>query len=314
VTELYEDGNVRVTPFKNSALSETQLEQALETCELRPLAPSVGMEVTGIDLSKLSNGDSKFILDAFHNNYALLFRDQKLSNQDLISFSRIFGKLEKAPVEQLKKTVSGQPEIYVVSNVRDAQGKAIGSLGAGEASWHSDMSSRDNPPDAILLYAMELPPTGGDTWVASMFAALEDMPDDLRMKIEGRSIKHDGTYNAGGYVRKGVEASDDPLTCEGRLHPAICVHPATGKQVLYLGRRRNAYVDGLSLEDSEALLDDLWAHATQSSYCYAHKWRIGDLLIWDNRSTLHKREEFNPEHRRLMHRTLIQGKSAPHSV
>ncbi len=272
------------------------------------------MEVTSVDLSNLSTEDSYFILDAFHNHSALLFRDQKLSNDDFVSFSRIFGELDRAAEAQLHKAVPGMPEIFVVSNIRDTDGTAIGSLGAGEAVWHSDNSDRENPPDAILLYAMEVPPTGGDTSVSGMFAALEDMPADLRRKIEGRSIKHDGTYNAGGYVRKGVEANDDPLTSVGRLHPAICLHPASGKPVLYLGRRRNAYVDGLSLEDSEALLDELWEHATNSKYTYVHKWRVGDLLMWDNRSTLHRRKEFNPEHRRLMHRTLIHGKTAPCSA
>ncbi len=278
------------------------------------MAPGVGMEVTGIDLSNLSAEERDFILDAYHTHSALLFRDQKLSDEDLIAFSRNFGELEKAPAEQISKAVPGQPEIYVVSNVKGADGKPIGSLGAGEATWHSDMSARKNPPDAILLHALELPPTGGDTWVAGMIAALEDMPDDLRAKIEGRSIKHDGTYNAAGFVRKGVEANDDPLTCEGTLHPIICVHPPTGKPMLYLGRRRNALVDGLSLEESEDLLDELWAHATSSGYCFAHKWRVGDLLLWDNRSTLHRRDAFGPEHRRVMHRTLIKGKAAPCSV
>lgn len=290
------------------------LEHTFETCRLRPLATGVGMEVTGVDLSNLSSKDKYFILDAFHNHSALLFRDQTLGNDEFVSFSRIFGDLDRAAEAQRHKAVAGMPEIFVVSNIRDAGGKAIGSLGAGEAVWHSDNSDRENPPDAILLYAIEVPLKGGDTSVSGMFAALEDMPRDLRRKIEGRSIKHDGTYNAGGYVRKGVVADDNPLTCKGRLHPAICLHPASGKPVLYLGRRRNAYIDGLSLEASEALLDELWAHATNEKYAYTHKWRVGDLLMWDNRSTLHRRDEFNPEHRRLMHRTLVQGKSAPQSV
>lgn len=302
-------------PFTEIGIKRDQnLDQVVETCGLRPLAPSVGMEVTGVDLSNLSDHEKNIILDAYRTHSALLFRDQKLSNDDLASFSRLFGELEPALPDQLMKSVQGRPEIYVVSNIKGDDGKPIGALGAGEAVWHSDNSSRENPPEAILLYALEVPPTGGNTSVASMFAALENMPDDLHKKIEGRSIKHDGTYNAAGYVRKGVEANDDPLNCEGMLHPAICTHPPSGKPVLYLGRRRNAYVDGLSLEESEELLDALWAHATNIKYSYTHKWRIGDLLMWDNRSTLHRRDEFNPEHRRLMHRTLIKGKEIPRSI
>jgi taurine dioxygenase len=282
---------------------------------LLPLSPKCGVEVTGVDLTNLTDEDCAFILDAYHAHSALLFRDQKLSDEDLIAFSRNFGELEQAPAEQLSKAVPGKPEIYVVSNVKGADGKPIGSLGAGEATWHSDMSARKNPPEAILLTAMELPPTGGNTWVASMTAALEDMPDELSRNIEGCSIKHDGTYNAAGFVRKGVKASDDPLTCEGTLHPAICADPVTGNSMLFLGRRRNALVDGLSLDESEYLLDKLWAHATRSSdYCFAHQWRVGDLLMFNNRSTLHRRDAFSPEHRRVMHRTLINGKAAPCSV
>ncbi len=272
------------------------------------------MEATGFDLSDLSDEDREFILDAFGAHSALLFRDQTLSNAELASFSRLFGELDVAPDNQRNKAVPGMPEVYVVSNIKGDDGKPIGSLGAGEAIWHADMSNRENPPYATLLYAVEVPPSGGDTWVAGMFAALEDMPDNLRTKIEGRFIKHDGTYNSGGYVRKGEEASDDPLTCAGTLHPAICAHHATGKPVLYLGRRRNAYVDGLALEDSESLLDALWAHATSHDYCYAHRWRKGDLLMWDNRSTLHRRDEFDPEHRRLMHRTQIRAKATPRAA
>ncbi|MFQ5626025.1 MAG: TauD/TfdA dioxygenase family protein [Methyloligellaceae bacterium] len=282
---------------------------------LRPLTRRTGMEVTGIDLSNPSDAEMDFIVAAFHAHSALLFRDQKLSNEELISFSRHLGELDEAPVNENGKTaVPGLPELYVVSNIEGPDGKPIGSLGAGEAKWHTDMSYLENPPDASLLYALEVPPSGGDTWIAGMFAALEDMPDALRDKIEGRCIKHDGTYNSAGYVRLGLEANDDPVSCAGTLHPAICAHPATGKPVLYLGRRRNAFVDGSSLEESEALLDELWAHATKSEHLYVHKWRVGDLLMWDNRSTLHRRDEFDPAHRRLMHRTQVKGKAAPRAV
>jgi taurine dioxygenase len=281
---------------------------------LRPLAPSVGAEITGVDLTNLSGEEVSFILAAYRNHSALLFRDQNLDHDALLSFSSHFGELDEAPPEQRRKAVTGIPQIFVVSNIRGDDGKPIGSLGSGEAIWHADMSNRENPPDATLLYAVEVPPAGGDTWIAGMYAALEDMPGALRGRIEGRHIKHDGTYNSGGLVRKGVEASDDPVTSPGTLHPAICAHAATGRPVLYLGRRRNAYVDGLSVGNSEALLDELWAHATRRDHCYVHRWRPGDLLMWDNRSTLHRRDEFDPAHRRMMLRTQIKGRSTPRAA
>ena len=279
---------------------------------LNPLTANVGVEVTGIDLASVSNEQLGFILDAFHMHGALLFREQQLSNEDLVGFSRKLGDLDEAPVNENGKTaVPGLPELYVISNIEGANGKPIGSLGSGEAVWHTDMSYLENPPDASILHAIEVPKAGGNTWVASMYAALENMPATLRKRIEGRAIKHDGTYNSGGYLRQGLVDNDNPVTCEGTLHPAICAHPQTGRPVLYLGRRRNSYVEGLSLEDSEVLLDELWAHATQPEFSYAHKWRVGDLLMWDNRATLHKRDEFDADERRLMHRTQVRGKSKP---
>lgn len=278
----------------------------------RPLTDLVGVELTGVDLAHVTDDEIAVIKRCFDNYSGLLFRDQKLTEQDLVAFSAKFGQLDHAPImENGQSIVPGVPELYVISNIKGADGKPIGSLGSGEAVWHTDMSYLDNPPDASLLYAIEVPPEGGDTWLAGMYAALEDMPEDLRRRIEGRRIKHDGTYNSGGYVRAGVTATDNPIEAPGVYHPAICRHPRSGREVLYLGRRRNAHVEGLSLAESDALLDELWAHATQRKYAYAHRWRVGDLLMWDNRATLHRRDEFDAAHRRLMHRTQVKGAVAP---
>jgi taurine dioxygenase len=194
---------------------------------------------------------------------------------------------------------------------KDADGKPIGSLGAGEAVWHTDMSYLDNPPDASMLYAKELPPSGGNTWIAGMSAAYDALPADLKSEITDKRIKHDGTFNSGGYKRAGVEAQDDPRKSVGAYHPIICAHPRTGRPSLYLGRRRLAYVEGLEIEESESLLDRLWAHATQDAFSFAHQWRVGDILIWDNRATLHRRDSFDEAARRIMHRTQIKGATVP---
>ena len=120
-------------------------------------------------------------------------------------------------------------------------------------------------------------------------------------------LKHDGTYNSGGYVRAGVAPSDDPRTAPGAFHPLVGVHPDTGRRFLYLGRRRNAYIEGLSIADSEALLDEIWAHATAAPLTWSHSWHIGDLVVWDNRCTMHRRNAFDPGSRRIMHRTQIKA-------
>lgn len=280
--------------------------------EVRPLTPVLGAELRGIDLAALDAAQTAAVRDAFERHGAILVRDQHLAADDLVGFSRRFGTLDEAPLMENGRTaVPGYPEIYVVSNVLGADGKPIGSLGAGEAVWHTDMSYLAAPPRASLLYALEVPPTGGDTWLCSMAAALQGLPDELRRALDGRMIKHDGTYNSGGYVRAGVRPDDNPETCEGQPHPAICRHPADGPDVLYLGRRRNAHVVGLSLAESEALLDRVWEHACRPENTYKHRWRVGDVLMWDNRVTMHRRDPFDATSRRVMHRTQIKGDAPP---
>ena len=224
----------------------------------------------------------------------------------------MFGDLDHAPqMENGKTAVEGFPEIYIVSNILDDNDKPIGSLGAGEAVWHTDMSYLPNPPDFSMLYAIEVPAKGGDTSLCGMAAAYDALPKDLRDSIQKKAIKHDGTYNSGGFLRKGLREDNDPMTCEGQPHPIVCAHPRNGRPVLYLGRRKNAYVVGLEREDSESLLDSLWEFAALSENSYTHQWRVGDLLLWDNRSTMHRRDPFDSTARRLMQRTQIRGASPP---
>ena len=277
-----------------------------------PIHPSIGAIVEDFDVASATEDDCLQLGNLFDLYGALLFRNQQLGPEQLVRFSRFFGDLDEAPVNEAGKTaVDGYPEIYVVSNIPGKDGKPLGSLGAGEASWHTDMSYLDCPPRASLLYAVEIPSNGGNTWLAGMRAALDALPTDLYRRIEGRCIKHDGTYNSGGFVRQGLSANDDPMTCIGTFHPAICRLPGTERDALYLGRRRNSYVEGLSLEASEALLDDLWKHATQKQFTYSHEWRVGDLLMWDNRATLHRRDAFDMSDRRYMLRTQIKGLDPP---
>jgi len=234
-------------------------------------------------------------------------RGQQLSDDDLIAFSRRFGTLDHAPIQENgRRFVEGHPEIYVVSNVVE-NGTAIGSLGAGEAVWHTDMSYLPDPPKASALYALEVPASGGDTYFCTMYGGWDALPEDMRERVRTLRVKHDGTYNSGGYVRAGVTPSDDPRTAPGTLHPLVAIHPETGRRHLYLGRRRNAWLEGLSLDESNALLDDIWAIATADRLTWRHRWRAGDLVLWDNRCVMHRRDAFDPGSRRVMHRTQIKG-------
>ena len=240
-----------------------------------------------------------------------MLRGQQLTDDDLLAFSRRFGELDPPPNQERGRiSPAGYPDVYVVSNVLDEKGDPIGALGAGEAVWHTDMSYADLPPDASMLYGLEIPPSGGNTHFLGMQAAWAALPAAVKARIEGRRIKHDGTYNSGGYVRQGVTPTDDPHKAPGAWHPAVC-GPVTGVPALYLGRRRNSYVEGLSPADSDALLDQLWELATRAEFTYEHRWRVGDLVMWDNRCTMHRRDPFDASTRRVMHRTQIKGKWPP---
>src|ERR1700739_3172301 len=227
-----------------------------------PTGAALGAEIGGAHLRCLTGAEFAEVYRAWRDHSVLLIRDQALTDDDLIAFSRRFGELDWAPIQESgRRFVEGHPEIYVVSNVLE-NGVPIGSLGAGEATWHTDMSYLQDPPKASILYALEVPPSGGNTYFSNMYLAFESLPEELKRRTIGLELKHDGTYNSGGYVRQGIAAVDNPVTSTGTYHPLVCSHPETKRRVLYLGRRRNAYIAGLSLPDSESLLDELWSHAT----------------------------------------------------
>jgi taurine dioxygenase len=272
-----------------------------------------GAEVTNLDLRRLDDAGFAAIHQAWVDHQVLLFRDQSLTDADLITFSRRFGDLDHAPVQENgQRIANGMPEIYVVSNVIE-DGVAIGSLGNGEAVWHTDMSYLSAPPKASMLFALEVPLAGGDTSFCDMYAAFDRLLPALRQRIVGLRVKHDGTYNSGGYVRQGVTPTDDPRQAPGTLHPLVCTHPESGRRMLYLGRRRMAWIEGLDLPASEALLDEIWAHATMPAISFTHHWQVGDLVLWDNRCTMHRRDPFDASARRVMHRTQIKGTAPPAS-
>jgi taurine dioxygenase len=279
---------------------------------VRPVTESVGAEILGVDLRNFSDEQFAAIERAWYAHSMILLRGQQLSDDHLLAFSRRFGELDPPPNQERGRiSPPGYPDIYVVSNVLDTKGDPIGALGDGEAVWHTDMSYLDVPPDASMLYSLEIPPTGGNTWFTSMQAACDALPAALRAKIEGRRVKHDGTYNSGGYLRKGVTPTDDPMVAPGAWHPAILRHPVNGRATLYLGRRRNSFVEGYTKEESDAVLEELWAHVTQPRFIYQHVWKLGDLVMWDNRSTMHRRDPFDKSARRIMHRTQIKGTTKP---
>ncbi len=275
---------------------------------VEPISPYIGADISGVDLS-LPMTDAQFqqIHDAWMQHLVLRFRGHKLGKDQLLDFSRRFGELDKAPINvRGKPWVEGYPEMAVMSNIK-VEGESIGSLGYGEAVWHTDMSYNEITPSGALLYGIEVTKTGGETGFLNMYHAYETLPADLKAAIEGKSIKHDSSRNSAGELRSGFKAVTDPREAPGAVHPAVVRHPVTGRKALFLGRRPFGYIMGMSLEDSESLLDRLWAHATRDEFAWYQKWQVGDLLIWDNRCVMHKRTAFDPSERRLLQRTQIRG-------
>ncbi|MEN6543423.1 TauD/TfdA family dioxygenase [Parvibaculum sp.] len=282
------------------------------TIEILPTGAALGAEVRGLDISKpLSEADVAALKEAWADHIVLLFRGQKLTDDDLIRFSRHFGELDIAPAsatDYAGAQEKSRPEIWIISNVVE-NGRPIGALGDKEAEWHTDMSYVDEPPMASVLHSLEIPDHGGDTSFANMYKAYEALPADLKQAIEGRFANHDSSTTSVGELRAGAGAVLDVRTAPGAKHPMVRTHPVTGGKALYLGRRLNAYVEGMKLEESERLLDALWAHCAKPEFSWTHQWRVGDLLIWDNRCAIHRRDAFDGKQRRVMHRTQIKGDS-----
>lgn len=275
-----------------------------------PASPIVGAEIRGVDLSNVDDATYRAIRNALIDNLVVLFRDQDLTDAQLVAFSRLFGDLDLAPPQENGlQAVEGLPEIMVISNVKE-NGVPIGSLGDGEAIWHTDMNYVDVPPIGSALYSLEVPDQGGNTGFCNMYRALDALPAELRQRIKGLSIKHDASMTSGGYLRAGMDEVTDVRKCPGAVHPIIRTHPESGREVLYLGRRLNAYIMGMSVPESEALLDEIWEFATREEHTWHHQWRVGDVVFWDNRTVMHRRDAFDAGQRRIMHRTQIGDRPA----
>lgn len=279
------------------------------TLRVVPTGGPLAADVEGIDLSReRSAADLAAIERAWADHLVLRFRGQRLTDEHLIAFSGHFGELDRAPIPTAvdRTELPTYPEILVISNIKVGD-KSIGSLGSYEAEWHTDMSYKDDCPDASVLYALEVPASGGDTGFSNMYLAYETLPAAVKARIETLSCRHDSSRNSAGELRRGFEDVTDPRDAPGAIHPLVRTHPVTRRRALFLGRRRNAYVIGLDLADSEALLDLLWAQATRPEITWYQQWRVGDLIMWDNRCTMHRRDAFDASARRLMHRTQIRG-------
>lgn len=275
------------------------------------LGAGIGAQIDGINLREPISAQSKAqIMSAWMQHKVLRFRGQQgMSTQQLVDFSRLFGELDRAPTpanKTGKPYLADFPTVTAISNIV-VDGQPIGGLGAYEAEWHTDMSYNDNTPSASILYAIEIPPSGGDTWFCDMYAAYAQLPAELMARIAPLKCIHDASRNSAGMLRKGWKEVTDPRETIGAQHPLVRTHPITKRKALFLGRRLNACIPGLSLEESESLLNTLWSHAVRPESTWVQQWKVGDVLVWDNRCSMHRRDAFDASTRRLMHRTQVAG-------
>ncbi len=274
------------------------------------LSEHLAGEVRDLDISlSLSVEEIAELRTLWNRHLVLRFRGQRLTDDQLMTFSRHFGELDYAPMGRISAEERARlpnPYVAIVSNIVE-DGRRIGDLGAMEAHWHTDLSYVEEPISGSILYAVEVPLSGGDTSFTSTHAAYEALSGSLRERISTLSLKHTASHDSAGELRRGYEATTDPRDAPGPVHPLTVVHPETGRGALLLGRRQLAYIPGLSVEDSEALLDELWSYVGAPEYTWTQRWQVGDVLMWDNRAVMHHRDPFDSGSRRLMRRTQLKG-------
>jgi taurine dioxygenase len=276
---------------------------------VKPLSPALGAEIAGVDLREdLSAETFAEILDTWHKHLVILFRNQSLSEDDQIRFAQRFGELQKRtrPPEAINEAGHTKyPQLtMLVSNIRE-NGKLIGSLPDGEMHFHSDQCYLEKPATGTFLYAIEVPSEGGDTLFLNMYKAYEELPSELKAHVDGRKALNAYLYDS---TTRAVNGSKVDFTAHPHfIQPIVRTHPDTKRKALYVNRLMTFTVDGMDEEEGSTLLNKLFDHIEQDRFIYAHRWRVGDLVLWDNRCTLHARTDFSDKERRLLRRYTVLG-------
>jgi len=268
---------------------------------IRPLSPTFAAEVVGLDLrNPLDEAARREVYDAFVRYHVLCFRDQRLTPEEQIAFSEQFGTLER---HIARNRSAGHPLLHVVSNL-GPDGKPSGKVGS--TGWHSDKSFRPEPSLATILHAVTMPPAGGDTCFADMEAAYVALPEDRKAALAGVRVIHSWELSR---EKLGLKATADEIAdAPPMAHPLVRVHPDSGRRSLFMGEHASHF-EGGPIAEGRAALTELEAHATQERFVYRHHWRMGDVLMWDNRCLLHRADpNFDAAmYPRVLHRTCLRG-------
>ncbi|MCK9508919.1 MAG: TauD/TfdA family dioxygenase [Pigmentiphaga sp.] len=283
-----------------------------------------GAEITGIDLSKpLDDATFKQVHDAFFENQVVVFKNQSLEPAQQIAFTKRFGELEHHVRKESR--LAGYPEVFIISNLIGEDGKPVGAVDAGRF-WHSDLSYKQHPSMLSALYSIEIPERDGkvygDTEYASVVAAYDELPEDLKKRIDKLSAVHSYAFyrkknraaqeeeaRQGGRIIQEPELTDEQLkSVPDMAFPIVRTHPVTGRRTLFVNEAHTSHIVGISPDESDEILSELYQHIVKPQFRHVHKWERGDLLMWDNTSAQHKATfDYDLPLRRLMYRTTVRG-------
>jgi taurine dioxygenase len=278
----------------------------LDRIAVTKLHPVIGAQIAGIDLSRLlDDATVRQIKEAWHTHTVLLFRDQHLSEADQRRFAAHFGpiaeRVKPPPGKQVKSPDWG--DMMMITDRVDADGEPLGALGHGEMWFHTDKCYRERPHRASFLYGIEIPSQGGHTKFASLYAAYDNLPADLKQRLAGTMVMQGHEYGVGRRIRLDA----DLATIHHCRQPIVVTNPGSGRKALYVSRQNTMWIEGMTREESEALLDQLFDLTEDPANIYEHVWREGDLLMWDNLACLHARTDWPEGETRALRRCTVEG-------
>jgi taurine dioxygenase len=290
-------------------MGATSADESVCAVKVTPLSPALGAEISGVDLTKpLSPGVVDAIKDAWGRHLVLVFRDQEISQDDQLRFASYFGELgsrRRAPPKLASRAegiLQDHEKILLVSNIR-IDGEAIGAFGDGEFWFHIDSGYTPRPYKYTFLFALELPSEGGHTLFSNMYEAYNAVPGELKQQLKGKRALHIHEYNRNRQASHAGDISGVPHC----YHPVFVTNPDTGRKSLFVDRLMTTSIEGMSAEESAAILSRLYAIGERREFIYEHVWRLGDFLMWDNRCTIHARTDFPKHERRLLRRCAVEG-------
>ncbi len=279
------------------------------TC--RQMTPNLGAEITGIDIANLDNKTFDTIYDAFNRHSVVVIRDQNITPEQHVDFSRRFGKLM---IHVLKdELLEEHPEVYLISNVVE-NGKPQGRPNAGQY-WHSDLTYEKTPSKGSVMYAVEVPECGGDTMFAHTAAAYDALSEPMKEFLDDKTAIHHFRHAIEKYTKNipgTAPVPEEALNARPPVeHPVIRMHPETGRKCLFVNPGFTVRIKDLALDESDTILEHLYRHMTKPQFFYRHSWQPRDIVLWDNRSLMHCAVgDYGPEQRRHMHRTTIMDSEA----